>query len=285
MLEHPHRPRPHPDRVGQERVGGGREVGARGVAEVAEPLLARGRSAPRAPRRRRRPPPPRTRRRAARTSRRAADQRQGDVVVVEPADDRALPRPLACAAAVEPEAPRAWRDGDVAEEGDADRLLTRGSSSRAPRRARTGSTRGGTARPRAAASRWRTPITTPSSLHAVATRSGGQLHGRRASGSARPRTPAAARRRPRAVVADRATSPWAGATRATVPPYAVTSPCIPRQTPSTGRVPARSTAVPTEKSAGDGRVPRPRRQHHVRVPQHVVRRAPRRAAPPAAGRR
>ena len=132
------------------------QVGPAGVAEVAEPLvggvpggelgLEDGEDVVADHLRRARP-----RAGAPRAGRRRS---QRHVVVVEPADDRAAAGPLAGAAAVEPEAARVGgRDlpevrGRVGVRAHA---AAPGSSRPARRRARTGSTRGGTARPRAAA--------------------------------------------------------------------------------------------------------------------------------------
>ena len=108
VLEDPHRTGPHPDRVGQGGVRGGGQVGARGVPEVAEPLLARGdpvlehgedvvaddRGSPAG---------------VEGDLATGGGPRQRDVVLVEPADDRAAARPLAGTTAVEPEAARVPR--------------------------------------------------------------------------------------------------------------------------------------------------------------------------------
>ena len=88
VLERPHRRRPHPHRVGQVRVRTGGQVGAAGGAEVAEPLLPR--------RHRRLEHRPDVvaddLRGPARVPAHLAPRgvvRQGHVVVLEPADDRA----------------------------------------------------------------------------------------------------------------------------------------------------------------------------------------------------
>ena len=248
---------PHPHRVGEEGVGLGGEVGARGVAEVAEPLLARTASAPRGPRRRRRRRRARYEPRCSRTSRRAADQVSETSSSSSQPDDRAPPRPLARATAVEPEAPPV-PGRDVAEE--VDRIASRQEVPHerlAPCSDRIDS--GWNCTPSSGRSTWRTPITTPSSLPRRRDEVGGQRRPHRASGSAPPRTPAAARRRPRHRRAGRR-RPRRGrdAAAPTVPPYAVTSPCMPEADAQhrPGRR-ARSTSVPTEKSAATDGWPGP----------------------------
>ena len=260
VVEQPHVPGPHPDRVGHRRAHRRGQVGAGGVAEVAEPLV------------RLRPAGELVlehREHVGADLDRAPDGvpghhaeprvvRQRHVGLVEPADDRATPGPLAGAAAVQPEAP-AVPVGDVGEERGRVVALAhaRPASSRPARgRARRGSTRGGTARPRAAASgagppsppspRWRSPparrVRRPP----------------RASGSAPPRTPAA---RPRRRRARRASPPPPRRARA-----APARPC--RRTrapgpacrgtrPAPGPCPALSTSRPTEKSASSAGCPGP----------------------------
>ena len=83
------------------------QVGAGGVAEVADPVRVRGSPAgarPRGRRRRRRRPPPPAPPACRVTSPRAGVVGQRHVVLVQPPDHRPAARPLARAAAVEPEA-------------------------------------------------------------------------------------------------------------------------------------------------------------------------------------
>ena len=138
--------------AGSGRAG---QVGAGGVAEVAEPLVARAAAELVSSTAKTSSPttvavPPECR--GPRAAPRVVGQRH--VVVLEPADDRAPTGPLARTAAVEPEAPRGARRRRPEERGRVARasvMPSPGSSRPARRRARTGSTRGGTARPRAAA--------------------------------------------------------------------------------------------------------------------------------------
>ena len=255
----PRRAGPGPGAAGQ--------VGAAGVAEVADPVHVRvdrvaassasSTANTSSPTTSARPPgvpgAPR---------RRSGVEGQRDVVVVEPADERPAARPLAGAAAVEPEAARVAAAATSRKHGRrvVGSSATRGSSRPARRRARERIDSGWNCTPSSGQRRGaRTPITTPLALvGAVTSRHVGQLdRGQRVVAHRRRRPAAARRRRPSPSCCTAATSPWAGSTRSTVPPYAVTRPCMPRQTPSTGTVPARSTSRPTAKSRRVGRVPGP----------------------------
>ena len=191
-----------------------------------------------------------------------------------PISDR-WPGPLAGAAAVEPEAALVRR-GRLAERVDRAHdgaPSAAGSSRPSRRRARTGSTRGGTARPPAAAPRAAPPSPRRRRRRsAVTTSSSGSVERRERVVAHRARTAAAApRTRPSPSCRIRSTTPCAGAIRSTVPPYVVTMPCIPRQTPEhrPATRPAAPRARPRSRRATTG-VPGPGRQHHVRVPQHLV---------------
>ena len=221
----------------------------------------------RPPARRRRPTPrPRTRRPTCRvTSRRGGRVGQRDVVRLQDADQRTVARPLAGAAAVEPEA-----------------ALVRGGRPRGTRRRRSrpGGPRPGSS-PRSSHHRGAVlgqdrlgvelhallrQRDVPHPHHHVAAGVGGGDHQRRragparpASGSAPPRRAAAGRRRPRRRRAGSARpTPCAGSTRSTRAAVRRHQALHARGRPrAPAGVPASSTSRPTAKSAASTGVPGP----------------------------
>ena len=120
MVEEPDVGAAHPDGVGEVGVGaGGEQVGPGGVAEVAEPLVVGGTCGELGLEHLEHVRADHLDAAAGVTAylARAGVEGERDVVVVEPADHRTAPRPLAGAAAVEPEAARVL-GRDLGEEGD-----------------------------------------------------------------------------------------------------------------------------------------------------------------------
>ena len=195
---------------------------------------------------------------------------QRDVLGRQPADERASARPLARAAAVEPEAPLVRR-GDRAEDGRRGRSCAAPGSSRpVARRARRGSTRGGTGRPPAAASgaarpsprRRRVAVTSSTSTARPAPR---------ASGSA-PRSAATGSRRRRHDRRARPTPPRRARAGPDRPRRRTSSrgPASPGTRPAPAGWPRRSTSPPTAKSAGSAGCPGPGDSTTCECVEHLV---------------